>query len=117
MNEIKANSVAEIIDSIEIGSEKYRVVFGANSVKIVDSFRIERRKDRLTVIAAIRRESARRGFEMTRSVGDMEGEWLLHNIAYALGERRHAQDVDIDYTGDRRWYVAFFGNLLGKTGF
>lgn len=46
----------------------------------------------------------------------MEGEWVLHNIAYCLRERLHSTDLDLDYDRDPRGYVAILSTILGNIG-
>lgn len=116
MDKICSSPFERFSDSMEIAGNEYQIVFGATSVHIENSYRITHRADRLAAITAIKKEAANRGIEINATVSEMEGEWLLHNIAYSFGERKHAKDADLDYSGDRRWYVAFLADLLGKTG-
>ncbi len=102
-------------NTVEVNGESYTVVFGKCSVQIKDSYKIKTRADRLAVLAVIRNELQAQGLS-DRTLTSMEGEWVLHNIAYRLGERKSSADVDLDYDRDPRWYVALLSEMLGKTG-
>lgn len=116
MDEMRTNGISMSESAVEIRGEQYEIQFGTKAVKVCNSYRITSRSDRLAVIMAIRETLKERNLPC-RSVSSMEGEWLLHNIAYQFGEHDHAADVDLEYEGDRRWYVAALSEMLGFTGF
>lgn len=115
INEVQIVEYTLTENAIEVNGESYTVVFGRNSVQIKNSYKIKDRADRLAVLAVIRNQLQVQGLS-SRSITSMEGEWVLHNMAYCLGERKSSPDVDLDYERDPRWYVALLSEMLGKTG-
>ena len=115
LNEIKTGDRIER-NIIEIQGEEYKIIFGKSSVRVVDSYKVKDRADRLRIIKAIQHELSAQGLS-TRETTSMEGEWLFHNIAYATCGIRQAKDVDLEYKKDERWYVALISEILGITGF
>lgn len=115
INEVQIAQYALTENTIEVNGESYKIVFGNSSVQIQNSYKIKDRADRLAVLAVIRNELQVKGLS-SRSLTSMEGEWVLHNMAYRLGERKSSPDVDLDYDRDPRWYVAILSEMLGKTG-
>ena len=115
INQANLTAYALTENTIEVNGESYIVVFGKNSVQIQNSYKIKDRADRLAVLAVIRNKLQAQGLS-SRTLTSMEGEWVLHNIAYSLGERKSSPDVDLDYDRDPRWYVALLSEMLGKTG-
>lgn len=115
INEVQIAEYTLTENAIEVNGESYTVVFGRSSVQIKNSYKIKDRADRLAVLAVIRNELQAQGLS-SRSITSMEGEWVLHNMAYRLGERKSSSDVDLDYERDPRWYVVILSEMLGKTG-
>ena len=115
INEVQTAEYTLTENAIEVNGECYTVVFGRSSVQIKNSYKIKDRADRLAVLAVIRNQLQVQGLS-SRSITSMEGEWVLHNMAYRLGERKSSPDVDLDYERDPRWYVALLSEMLGKTG-
>lgn len=115
INEVQIAEYTLTENAIEVNGESYTVVFGRNSVQIKNSYKIKDRADRMAVLAVIRNQLQVQGLS-SRSITSMEGEWVLHNMAYCLGERKSSPDVDLDYERDPRWYVAILSEMLGKTG-
>lgn len=115
INEVQIAEYTLTENAIEVNGESYTVVFGKNSVQIKNSYKIKDRADRLAVLAVIRNQLQVQGLS-SRSITSMEGEWVLHNMAYCLGERKSSPDVDLDYERDPRWYVAILSEMLGKIG-
>ena len=115
INEVQTAEYTLTENAIEVNGECYTVVFGRSSVQIKNSYKIKDRADRLAVLAVIRNQLQVQGLS-SRSITSMEGEWVLHNMAYRLGERKSSPDVDLDYERDPRWYVAILSEMLGKTG-
>lgn len=116
MDEARENDVRITGEFVEVGGKNYRLKFGNTSVCVYDSYFAENRWERLAVIVAIRDYLSEQGLLM-RSASSMEGEWLLHNIAYKMGERKHAKDLDLEYAQDSRWYIAVASKIIGVTGF
>ena len=114
LNEIKTGDRIEN-SIIEIQGEKYEIIFGKTSVRVVDSYKVKDRADRLRIIKAIQYELSAQGLS-TRETTSMEGEWLFHNIAYATCGIEQAKDVDLEYEKDERWYVVLISEILGVTG-
>ena len=114
LNEIKTGDRIEN-SIIEIQGEKYEIIFGKTSVRVVDSYKVKDRADRLRIIKAIQYELSAQGLS-TRETTSMEGEWLFHNIAYATCGIEQAKDVDLEYEKDERWYVVLVSEILGITG-
>lgn len=102
-------------NTVEVNGVEVVFSFGKNAVQIKDSYRIKNRAERLAVLKIIRNELQERELS-NRSITSMEGEWVLHNMVYRLGERNHSPDVDLDYNCDSRWYVALLSEILGRTG-
>ena len=114
LNEIKTGDRIEN-SIIEIQGEKYEIIFGKTSVRVVDSYKVKDRADRLRIIKAIQYEVSAQGLS-TRETTSMEGEWLFHNIAYVTCGIEQAKDVDLEYEKDERWYVVLVSEILGITG-
>ena len=114
LNEIQTGDRIEN-SIIEIQGEKYEIIFGKTSVRVVDSYKVKDRADRLRIIKAIQYELSAQGLS-TRETTSMEGEWLFHNIAYATCGIEQAKDVDLEYEKDERWYVVLISEILGVTG-
>lgn len=114
LNEIKTGDRIES-NVIEIQGEKYEIIFGKTSVRVVDSYKVKDRADRLRIIKAIQYELSAQGLS-TRETTSMEGEWLFHNIAYATCGIEQAKDVDLEYKKDERWYAVLISEILGVTG-
>lgn len=114
LNEIKTLDRIER-NVIEIQGEEYEIIFGKTSVRVVDSYKVKDRADRLRIIKAIQHELSAQGLS-TRATPSMEGEWLFHNIAYATCGIEQAKDVDLEYKKDERWYVFLISEILGVTG-
>ena len=71
--------------------------FYDDALKIRDSWRVRRRRDRLAVCDVLARSG-----RTHRTAKNLSSEWLLHNVAYALHVgRRSAKDVDLDYDHNR----------------
>lgn len=81
LNELKTRDRIEN-SVIEVQGEEYEIIFGKTSVRVVDSYKVKDRADRLRIIKAIQYELSAQGLS-TRETTSMEGEWLFHNIAYA----------------------------------
>lgn len=114
LNEIKTGDRIEN-SVIEVQGEEYEIIFGKTSVRVVDSYKVKDRADRLRIIKAIQYELSAQGVS-TRETTSMEGEWLFHNIAYAACGIKQAKDVDLEYEKDKRWYVVLISEILGVTG-
>ena len=114
LNEIKTGDRIEN-SVIEVQGEEYEILFGKTSVRVVDSYKVKDRADRLRIIKAIQYELSSQGLS-TRATTSMEGEWLFHNIAYAACGIEQAKDVDLEYEKDKRWYVVLISEILGVTG-
>lgn len=114
LNEIKTGDRIEN-NVIEVQGEEYEIIFGKTSVRVVDSYKVKDRADRLRIIKAIQYELLAQGLS-TRETTSMEGEWLFHNIAYATCGIKQAKDVDLEYEKDERWYVVLISEILGVTG-
>lgn len=94
------------------GKEAY-LEFGESAVKVKESGRIERREE-LYIILFVQSYTAENGIEMLRTNADLWGELRLHKFLYLLGYKRNkTQDTDLDYAGDRRWYVRVASEILG----
>lgn len=91
-----------------------KITFGKNAVKIENSYRFTK-KERIEILCFIRRCLSVQN--VTVSLSDMSGEWAVHNIAYAFGiERERTADADLDYSKDKRFYVAVFSAVCGFMG-
>lgn len=115
LNEIKTGDRIER-NVIKMQGEEYEIIFGKKSFRVVDSYKVKDRADRLRIIKAIQHELKAQGLS-TRETTSMEGEWLFHNIAYATCGIEQAKDVDLEYEKDERWYVVLISEILGITGF
>ena len=115
INQFKISDYPMTENTIEVGGKTYNIVFGTNSVRIENSYEINNRTDRMAVLAILQGKLQERGLS-DRTITSMEGEWVLHNMAYKLGEREHSADVDLDYTKDSRWYIAVLSEILGTMG-
>ena len=82
---------------------KMEIIFGSKSVKIKDSYRINK--------ADLKRNGTQPEFTM------LSGEWSAHNFIYFCGLcRDRTRDADLDYSGDKRWYVRWAAAVSGFLG-
>ena len=95
-------ATAEINKILNQNNSSSSVQFNADGVKIQNSYKIKRR-DRQKICKIIIRTE---GIDASRTFGNMSSEWLLHNIFYNLHiKRAQAQDADLEYAQDSRWYI------------
>lgn len=81
------------------------IIFGEESVKVGDSYTLNR-KERLEILCFIRYCLKEKDIDCNRTVQNMEGEMITHNLLYKLGYKPiSTKDTDIDYKKDKRWYV------------
>ena len=91
-----------------------KITFGKNAVKIEKSYRFTK-KERIEILCFIRRRLSMQN--VTVSLSDMSGEWAVHNVAYAVGiEHERTADADLDYSKDKRFYVAALSAVFGFMG-
>ena len=94
---------------------KIEIIFGSKSVKIKDSYRINK-ADRIETLcfiryAVLKRNGTQPEFTM------LSGEWSAHNFIYFCGLcRDRTRDADLDYSGDKRWYVRWAAAVSGFLG-
>ena len=101
-------ATAEINGILKSYSSTGGVSFGSESVHLEDSYTVDSRYDRQKVSTIIRNTGL-----TERSVTNIAAEWKFHNIAYDLNiKRASAEDADIDYVKDPRWYVNFVVGML-----
>jgi len=96
-----AEATAEINGILGNYSETSYVSFGSEGVHLEDSYMVDSRYDRQKVSTIIRNTGL-----TERSVINIAAEWKFHNVAYDLNiKKESAEDADIDYVEDPRWYV------------
>lgn len=71
LNELKTGDRIEN-SVIEVQGEEYEIIFGKTSVRVVDSYKVKDRADRLRIIKAIQYELSAQGLS-TRETTSMEG--------------------------------------------
>lgn len=84
---------------------------GNPSFQIQRSCRVRRKKDRLEVLRALLEYDAAHPSEPPwhRTIGSLEREWALHNLAYRVGFlRSRARDVDLDNHAEGRGALKYF---------
>ena len=82
-----------------------KIIFGDESVKIVDSHELNR-KERLEILCFIVYCFKEKEIPCSRTIQNLEGELITHNLLYKVHYKRdNTQDADLDYTKDKRWYV------------
>lgn len=83
-------------------------------VKVIQSDLCNDRLDCFYTVLTIRNESET---DFQQSTTDLYGELRLHQILYRIGYRVDATaDADLEYAGDRRWYVRAASKVLGWLG-
>lgn len=81
------------------------IIFGTESVKIVDSYRLNR-KERIEVLCFISYCFEQKNIDCSRTIQNLEGEVITHNLLYELRYKTDStKDTDLDYIKDKRWYV------------
>ena len=85
--------------------------FGETGVHIESSCLVRKRRLRMEICGVLSRTE---GF--SRSAADMSAEWLGHNIYYRLTRHPGAKSADIEFTGDKRWYVKLAAKVMGAVG-
>lgn len=97
--------------------KKITFIFGKNSVKVVDSYQATSKRDSISVMMFIRYYAEKKDYVVLRSNTQIIGEYRLHNILYTFGyKREQTSDADIDFVGDRRWYVNMVSSVCGWIG-
>lgn len=83
-----------------------------NNIKVIDSFKIEKKKEiREAVIEILEKGSL---YYTKRSIGSMVREWKFHNRLYKLGLFiSHTKDCDLEANEAlyRRFIYFFFGKF------
>jgi len=106
-----------VILKLENGKET-TMQFGEKSVKVLKSYKAKKEKESEEIVLFIRWYADQKGYEVTRNIEDMIGEYRLHNYLYTLGYKRtQTCDSDLEYDMDKRWYVAEISKILGWCGF
>jgi hypothetical protein len=108
-----------VILTVPTGEEDKQVAmrFNENGVKIYDSYQAQSREESLYITAFIRKYAAEQGYSIDQENTDIYGEYALHNILYdANYKRAQTGDADLDFEGDRRWYVDIASTLFGWAG-
>ena len=93
------------------------LIFGNNSVKVVDAYQTTGREEVVSVVKFIREYTRKQGLEIQRSNTQIMGEYRLHNLLYSVGyKREQTGDADVDYVSDSRWYVNVVSSVFGWVG-
>lgn len=91
--------------------------FGADSVRITDSFKIIDRDAMLSVVCFVEDYVWETRGIQTRPKTELYGEFRLHSLLYRFGvEREHTAELDLDYIADERWYVNAASKIIGWCG-
>ena len=91
--------------------------FGADSVRITDSYKVTDRGAMLSVVCFVEDYVWETRGIQTRPKTELYGEFRLHNILYRFGvEREHTAELDLDYIADERWYVNAASKIIGWCG-
>jgi hypothetical protein len=84
---------------------------GNPSFQIRRSFRVRRKEERLEVLRALLEYDAAHPSDppWQRTLGSLEREWALHNLAYRIGFlRSRARDADLDNHAEGRGALKYF---------
>lgn len=91
--------------------------FGADSVRITDSYKVTDRGAMLSVVCFVEDYVWETRGIQTRPKTELYGEFRLHNLLYRFGiEREHTAELDLDYIADERWYVNATSKIIGWCG-
>ena len=91
--------------------------FGADSVRITDSYKVTDRGAMLSVVCFVEDYFWETRGIQTRPKTELYGEFRLHNILYRFGvEREHTAELDLDYIADERGYVNAASKIIGWCG-
>lgn len=97
-------AASDITYKLSSGKET-NIIFGTDTVKIVDSYRLNR-KERIEVLCFISHCLKQKNIDCSRTIQNLEGEVITHNLLYEIGYKTEStKDTDLDYTKDKRWYV------------
>ena len=101
----------------ELGTTKLvEVIFGEDSMKIVDCYRLDR-SERLEILHHAYSSLDELGITTKRTIHSLEGELAAHAYLYDWGiEKASTRDADLDYWEDPRWYVRFVSAMLQILG-
>lgn len=93
-------------------SKEVEVIFGQDSMRIVDCYRLDR-TERLETLHHAYSSLDDLGIMTKRTIHSMEGELAAHAYLYDWGiEKASTRDADLDYAEDPRWYVSFLSAIL-----
>ena len=85
--------------------------FGADGVHIGNSCLVRDRSLRYEICLLLEKTE---GF--SRPAAEMSAEWLGHNVYYRLTRHPGAASADVEFDGDKRWYVRLPAKLMAKLG-
>jgi hypothetical protein len=90
---------------------KISVLASKENTQIVDSYKIKRIKDQLSIIKSIRKRAAKNYAIHRINLFNMINEWRAHNLLYDLGLYRNStQHVDLDLK--EPWYRRVLYTIL-----
>ena len=95
----------------QAGIRNVELRFEQSGVHIENSCEVRSRALRFAACAVLERTE---GF--SRTAADMSAEWLGHNAYYRLTRHPGAKNADIEFKGDKRWYVRLLARLMGRLG-
>lgn len=94
--------------------DNVKLHFNKDSVTIYNSYKQNKKKTIKKMVEFIRFYAEDRGYSIGCSDAELYGEIRLHNFLYWLGYKREQTGTcDLDFNGDRRWYVVLLSKLIG----
>lgn len=97
--------------------KKVYMQFYKEEVKVVNSYQLKDRKEKLEVALFIKHYVKKKEYKVKRDILDLYGEYRLHNILYSCGYKTESTgDADLDYIRDKRQFVNLVSKVIGWIG-
>ena len=89
--------------TLKYGNYTIEYTLTKGNIHIINSYKIRKREDMNGIVAAVRAEAKKKGFNYKRSNSSWVTEWRAHNYMYDKNiERNRTGSVDLN-EGESRW--------------
>ena len=92
-------------DNFIINNVAYAYIANSMNIRIIDSYKIIKRKDMKSAIKQIKKQAASKGFIYKRTNKEWLQEWRAHNLLYVLNyeiDRTKSVDLNEDEPKSRK---------------
>ena len=94
--------------TLKYGNYTITYTLSKKNIQIVDSYKIRKKADMNSIVAAIRAEAKKEGYTYKRSNSSWVTEWRAHNYMYDKGkERARTRSVDLNENESRLKLVSY----------